>query len=418
MNSLSLFVRISLPFFLIHDNLLRTTWTNMINSRYITTAYILILISLGYFATDIYLPSLPTLSAYFQTSDNEVQMTLFSYMLSFAFGPLIFGPLSDHIGRKKVILLGMFIAIAATFGCLFATGIKSLIVFRFLQGIGTGAVLISSRTIVSDMFTGKELAKQISYVTMFMPLALAVAPTIGGLLQQEFGWQSVFIFLICYMALMLIWVISRPETLKAPTHKKLGDVFSNYLFHLKNKAFLYQILLVFPTIGMYAYLTTSPFLFQELIGLSPAEYGSLALFVGITIMATGFINSRLIHYFSIGTILYIGGSMMLLAGSSLLFFHAMGIVTTWSLLGPSLIYFTCMPLCIANSASKAMSTVTTHFGSATAMLTTLQFLAGAAGSFIFSMLEDTNMLPLAICFIAMGVFTLLHQVFKQSILSD
>lgn len=268
-----------------------------------TTAFILTLISLGYFATDIYLPSLPSLTQYFKASDNEVQMTLFSYMISFAIVPLVFGPLSDYFGRKKVILIGISIGIVATFGCLFAKNIYLMILSRFLQGVGLGGVLISSRTIASDLFTGKELARQISYITMLMPLTLAIAPTIGGFLQQMFGWKSVFIFLIGYLSIVAMWVVSRPETLKKFSQIKVSQIFLNYRFHLVNFSFIKQILLVYPTIGMYAYLTTSPFLYQELIGLTPAEYGVLSLYVGGAIMLAGFINSKLIHYFSVTKIL-------------------------------------------------------------------------------------------------------------------
>ncbi len=379
-------------------------------SDYATTAFILILISLGYFATDIYLPSLPALSAYFHTGDNEVQMTLFSYMLSFAIAPLLFGPLSDHIGRKKVLIIGIIIGIFATIGCLFSKNIEMLIAFRFIQGIGAGAVLISSRTIVSDLFSGKELARQISYVTMFMPLALAVAPTIGGVLQEKYGWHSVFIFLACYMVLVLLWVIKRPETLKTPSEKKFSEIFSNYKFHLGNGPFLYQILFLFPTIGMYAYLTTSPFIYQEVIGLSPTEYGLLSLIVGGVIIATGFANSKLIHRFSLQTLLISSGILTLVAGILLLIFHLLGILNTWSLLCPCLLFFMCVPLGLANSGSKAMGYIKLHFGSAAAMLTTLQFLAGALGSFIFTLVADNSTLPLAICFIILGILSISHQV--------
>jgi DHA1 family 2-module integral membrane pump EmrD-like MFS transporter len=385
--------------------------------KWATTAYILVLVSLGYFTTDIYLPSLPALSAYFHASENEVQMTLFSYMLSFALGPLIWGPLSDHIGRKKVVMIGIVIGIFATIGCLLTKEIAGLIAFRCIQGIGTGAVLISSRTMISDLFTGKELTQQVSYVTMFMPLVLTIAPTIGGVLQEAFHWRAVFIFLICYMFFVLVWVATRPETMKRPSHHKLSEVFSNYRFHLRNVPFLYQILFVFPTIGMYAYFTTSPFLFQEIIGLSPIEYGSLALYIGGIIIAMSFINTRLIHRVSLETIIFLGGTLMVIAGMLLLFFHFIGILTPWSLLIPVMIYFTCMPFCIANSVSKALRQVKTHFGSATALLTTLQFLAGALGTFIFSIIQDNSALPLAICFIAMGAFSLAHQWLGISILA-
>ena len=380
----------------------------MNNSRWATTAYILVLISLGYFATDIYLPSLPALSDYFHASENEVQMTLFSYLLSFAFVPLIFGSLSDHIGRKKVILMGIAIGIAATFGCLFATSIDYLIAFRFVQGIGTGAVLISSRDHCFRLVYRQGIDKTNFLCDNVHAFSFGIGPHHRRGAPAGFNWQAAFIFLVCYMLFILLWVIARPETLKAPSHKKISEAFSNYGFHFKNRPFIYQIMLVFPTIGMYGYFATSPFLFQEIIGLSPLEYGSLSLYIGGTIMAMSLINTRLIHYLSMDAILYIGGTMMVLSGSLLLFFHLTGILTTWSLLGPAMIYFTCMPLCISNSASKAMGNVTTHFGSATAMLTTLQFLAGAVGTLIFSLIHDNSVLPLALCFLLMGVLCIIH----------
>lgn len=379
------------------------------NPTFYTTTYLLLLISLGYIATDIYLPSLPALSAYFHTSNNEVQKTLSAYLLSFAFTPLIFGPLSDHIGRKKVILGGIIVSILASFGCLFAPSIQFLIAARLLQGIGTGAVLIAARAITSDLFTGAALVKQISITIMLMPLILAIAPTIGGVLQQNFQWQSVFIFLIVYMALIFIYVILQPESLKNPSNSPISKVFSTYRSHLNNKPFLiFGINFVLPSLGLFAYLTTSPFLFQEVIGLSPVEYGNLALYIGGVIIVTGYINLKLTHRFSLIQILYVGSILTLLAGCLLLFFHMKGILTTWSLLLPSLLYFTCMPLCIANAASKAMSLVHGHFGAATALLTTIQFLTGALGSYIFSILSDNTALPLAICFILVGILSFIN----------
>lgn len=383
--------------------------TITMNPKAYTTAYLLLLISMGYVATDIYLPSLPALSIYFQVSDNEVQMTLFSYLLSFSLAPLVCGPLSDHIGRKKVILSGVFISILASLGCLFAQSINGFIAFRFLQGIGAGAVLISSRAAVSDQFTGKALAKQMSFMMMLMPIILAVAPTIGGMLQESFHWQAVFVCLICYMLFIFACVVLVPESLKIPSHEKLSQIFSKYRLHLKNRSFLaFGVNYVLPSFGFFAYLTVSPFLFQEVLGLSPIEYGSLSLYVGGIILITGYTNLKLIKFFSVTRILYFGISLMVLAGCVLMAFHIMNILTTWSLLGPSLIFFTCMPLCVGNAASKSLSLVQSNFGAASALLTTMQFLVGALASFMFSLITDETALSLAICFIFVGVLSFIN----------
>lgn len=381
-------------------------------SNFYTTFFLLLLISLGHIATDIYLPSLPSIATYFQTNDTQVQMTLFSYLVSFSLAPLIFGPLSDHFGRKKVLAGGILIGIAASVGCLFAPTIQWLITFRFLQGIGLGAVLISSRASVSDLFTGKQLVKQMTLMTTLMPLAIAMAPTLGGVLQQKFHWQAVFLFLIFYMFLILILVNYRPESLKKQSHRKISQIFSTYRIHLKNYSFIvFGISFILPALGMFAYLSVSPFLFQEVIGLSPAMYGSLSLYIGGSIMTTGYINLKLVKYFSVTQILCLGAGLMLLSGFLLLTFHMMGILTTWSLLLPTLMYFSCLPLCISNAASKAMSQVYEHFGAATALLTTFQFLTGALGSLIFSFVSDETAFSLAICFIVVGALSFINLIF-------
>lgn len=380
----------------------------IVNSTY-TTLYLLLLISLGYIATDIYLPSLPALSIYFHASDNQVQMTLFSYLISFSLAPLVFGPLSDHVGRKKVLLGGVFVAILATFGCLFAQNINWLIICRLIQGFGTGAVLTSSRAAVSDLYTGKALAKQMSLMTMLMPLILAVAPTIGGLLQETFQWQAVFIFLICHMVLIFLIVLFTPESLKNRSHEEASQIFSKFRSHLKNPLFLlFGANFVLPSLGIFAYLTVSPFLFQEVIGLSPAEYGSLALYVGATILVSGYVNLKLVHHFSVTQIICAGAALIVLAGSLLMVVYFANILTTWSLLIPSLIFFTCMPMCVANAATKSMSLIKSNFGAATALMTTVQFLVGALGSFIFSLISDETTLSLAGCFIIVGGLSLIN----------
>lgn len=388
----------------------------MMHSQGYQTVYLLLLMSLGYVATDIYLPSLPAISKYFQVGDNEVQRTLFSYLLSFSFAPLLFGPISDHIGRKKVLLGGVLASIFATFGCLYAGNIEWFIGFRFLQGIGLGAVLISARTAVTDLFTGKALEKQISLTAMMMPIFLAVAPTIGGLLQEKFQWQAVFVFLICYLFLIFILILLTPESLKKFSHEKISQVFSKYQTHLHNSLFLvYGINFFLPSIGIFSYLTVSPFLFQEILGLSPAEYGALAIYIGATIILTGYLNIRLIHRFSLVQIICLGSVLIILSGGLLLFFQMTNLLTTWTLLIPCLIYFTSVPLCVANSASKSLSLIKENFGAANALLSTFQFLAGALASYIFSLLPNETALSLAICFLIIGALSLINLKFARTL---
>jgi predicted MFS family arabinose efflux permease len=291
-----------------------------------------------------------------------------------------------------------------------------LIFFRFLQGIGFGAVLIATRATVSDLFSGTALARQMSTTTMLLPLILAIAPTLGGVLQQFFQWQAVFVFLICYMGLILIWVQNRTETLPRPSTKKVSQIFSAYRSHLKNRLYwIYGLNLVLPTFGIFAYFTTSPFLFQQKIGLTPIQYGTLALYIGGAIMITGYINLKLIHRFPLTKILFGGAIFLTFSGILLLIFSLLGILTTWSLLIPCLFFFTCYPICGSNGAAKSLSFIHHDYGAASAMLTTLQFLVGALGSFIFSLIPDETPISLAICFICVGILSLMTLIIAENL---
>lgn len=384
--------------------------------KFSVTIYLLLLMSLGYIASDVYLPSLPALSVYFGTSDREIQMTLFSYLLSYSFIPLISGPLSDHVGRKKMLLGGITLTFFATLGIIFSPNITWFIILRFVQGIGSGTVMICARATTSDLFTGKELAKQMAFVTMLMPIVLGVSPTIGGMLQQMFGWQAVFLFLLLYVVSIFMCILCKSETLQTPKETTGIQIFSLYRSHLKNPLFLlFCVNFSLPSFGLFGYLTVSPFLFQEVIGLSPLAYGSLALYVAGAILISGYANFRLIHYFSTTYLLYFGSGLIIASGSFLLFFHMMHLLTIWSLLLPSLLYFTCIPFCVVNTAAKAMQLIKSQFGAAAALLTTFQFLVGAIGTFVFSHFSNQTILPLAICFIFVGILFLINLKYAQKL---
>ncbi len=244
---------------------------------------------------------------------------------------------------------------------------------------------------------------------MFMPLTFALAPTLGGILQERFQWQSVFLFLIVYMGMLLCLVCFNKESLTTPSQEKITKIFATYRSHLKNPLFFaFGLNFIIPSFGLFAYLSASPFIFQEVIGLSPSEYGILSLYVGGTIILSGYINLRLLHCLTVVQVLYIGSGLIVCAGALLLTFHMLNILTTWSVLFPSLILFTCLPLCISNAASKSFSFIKVHFGAASAILTTMQFLTGALASYIFSLLSAQNALPLAISFLIVGITSLLN----------
>ena len=372
------------------------------------TIFILILTSIGYFATDIYLPSLPSIAKYYATTEGYTQITLFTFLISFALTPLYFGALSDHVGRKKVMIFGIVIGIVATIFCILPVSIYWLMFSRFLQGIGMGAVTIAARAMISDLYSGEEFTKQISYITMLMPLIMALAPTVGGYLQEIFNWQAVFLFLLGYLILILVSMPILPESLQQANSTKMQKIIPAYKSIITNKKFLLCGLgMIIPSISVFSYITASPFLFQNILGLSPSAYGKLSLLVSGTIIISSYINIKLLKFLTLNTLITIGAVIILGSGILMLILHIAGIQEVWALLVPVIIFFTSVPFCIPNSIAKSLSQIKAHFGAASAILSFLQFSASSIGAAIFSILEESNNAPLAICFICCGIAVLI-----------
>jgi Bcr/CflA subfamily drug resistance transporter len=368
---------------------------------------------LGHLTTDIYLPSLPAIAKYFNVSTSTVQLTVSFYLISMSFSPLLFGPLSDAWGRKKVIIFGLILCTFATMCCSFAPNVYFLMVGRTLQGIAVGAIIVSARAMVPDLYSGQELAKRITQVTMLMPLILAIAPTIGGYIQEYFQWRVVFWVLIIYLSILLIVIPKITETVK--TKIKMNVSLRNpfafiacYKELITNTPFmLYGMCSVVPISGMFAYLTISPFLFQNILGLSPSAYGRLSLYIGFGILVSGYINTTLIKRWPLDTLLFVGSGIVISAGILLWYFIHIELKSVLFTILPVLLFYFCNTIGIGNATSKALTYLEGSFGTARALLATCQFLAGALGSFVFSILPIKDGLYLSICFIINGTLMII-----------
>lgn len=408
--------------------------------------FALVLGSVGHLATDIYLPSLPNLTEYFTTSNAYVQLTLTAYMLSYCLTPLIMGPISDHIGRKKPILFGLVISLIATLGCIYANSIYALIMARFLQGIGLGMVATVSRTILPDNFTGQRLAKYFSYMTMFMPLVLAIGPPLGGIIQDNSSWQTVFGFLMIHMVILLFIVKiyfqdkSRPQEAKMNSKQngvisnqenkqtsmdkhikhinmlKKIQIFNSYKLLFKNTRFIrYSACSVILFMGITAYLAVNPFLFQNVFGLTPTQNGCVALILFASTFISGFINSRLITVYPGKKMLYMANILIFSSGFLLYFVSQLNDMTFLNFIFFVLPFFLSVPIVFSITGSIALSSVQGNFGAATALLSTFQYLGGALSSFLISFADQETVVPLGITFIILGILFFLTLFFEQGI---
>ena len=179
------------------------------NSNKLLFFVIILAACLTQFAADIYAPSLPAIATNLNTSLDLTQWSMAIYMWGVALTLLIYGPLSDGVGRKGPIVVGLSIMIIGSIICMLAPNIEFLIIGRFIQGCGAGACAGLWRSVFRDVFTGEQLAKYGSYFTIFVMFIVPAAPALGGYLQQLFGWRASFVFMSFYAVFALLSIILR-----------------------------------------------------------------------------------------------------------------------------------------------------------------------------------------------------------------
>lgn len=409
---------------------------------------VLLLASIGHIATDIYLPSMPYLVEYFGTTKSVVQLTFTAYLLSYCFAPLIVGPISDRLGRKRPIKAGIYLSLLATVLCSFATSINLLILARFLQGIGMGIIVTTGRALLPDYFQGVKLAKYFSYMSMGMAFVLALAPPIGGFIQDNSTWRMVFVCMSIYLVIVYFLVsffmkdaskstVEKDEelqqefdemaesaknkkstTLEDNRDQKKSHTLSYYFYAYKevfnNKQFmLYSFCTILTVTGVISYLTASPFIFQQVLGLSATEYGLIAILLCGVVFIMGLINSKLINFVKARVLLYINSALIILSGILLMIINQFFVVNLYTLLIPIVIYFITMPISFSNAGALAMSNLKGNYGTATALTTNLQFLGGVLGSAYISLSHEASFLPLSSLYILMGILYFLVVYFAR-----
>lgn len=358
-------------------------------------------------AADLYLASLPSIAHYFHTNSTAAQLTVSIYMYGVCFSQCIYGPLSDGIGRRIPILLGLSICILGTLICSFASSINILVIGRLLQGLGAGAGLTLSRAIMRDLFAGEKIARYSSYFAIFSIAIMAGAPLIGSYILEFLSWQYNFIFLGIYFFLVLTLIFFvltetnihlHPENLRWPVIKKNAKTLLTSVHFLG-----YSFCGAFAYGGILAWLTTGPILLQKSMGLTPIQYGWVTFFVAFGNAIGGFTNGRIVMNYGINRMIFVSSILMLTASILLCLFVYLDILTVKSVALPAMLYLFSCGFIFANSVAGALNYFPKISGFASSIYGTLQILGGAIYSTIISYSPETTQLPLGIAFLSIGI---------------
>jgi DHA1 family bicyclomycin/chloramphenicol resistance-like MFS transporter len=284
--------------------------------------YVLILgalTALGPFTIDLYLPAFPQIEGDLDVSTAAIQLTLTATTIGFAFGQLLVGPWSDKVGRRLPLILATSVHVLASIGVAFAPDISWLLGFRVLQGFGAAAGGVVAMATVRDLFGGYPLVRMLSRLALVTGIAPIAAPVIGSQLLLIMPWRGMFIVLAAYgIIIMLLAALFIVETLPPARrvekgHSTLGE---RYRSLFGDRIFVGVAIIGGMTFsGLFAYLSASSFLFQDVYGLDPQGYGLLFAANSIGVVIGVQVSSRLAKYFGPAWIL--AGSTAVLFGSAI-----------------------------------------------------------------------------------------------------
>lgn len=360
----------------------------------------------GPLAIDFYLPGFPAMAQAFATDEKHIQLTLAVYFLGLSIGQLVYGPIADRFGRRVPLLVGVGLFTAASFACAFAPSLDWLIGARFVQALGGCAGMVLSRAIVSDKCDAVGSAKVFSQLMLVMGLAPILAPMLGGLLVNLYGWQAIFIVLTCFSALAALAVaLGLPESLPANVPRQpLSGALRQYGRLLKDREYLGHALTGgISMAGMFAYIAGSPFVFIQLYGVPAEHYGWLFGSNAAGFILVAQVNARLLAKRGPAFLLSRMVWLYLAAGLTLLGISALHTEQLWPLLIPLFICIASLGCIIPNASACAMSGQGARAGSASALLGCLQFSVAAAAAWLVGVLHDGSAMPMAMVISLCGI---------------
>lgn len=334
------------------------------------------LTALGPFTIDLYLPAFPALEASLGVSEAQVQLTLAGTTIGFAVGQLIVGPFSDKFGRRLPLILATAVHIASSVGAALSTDIATLGFFRVLMGVGAAGGGVVAMAMVRDLFSGYAMVKMFSRMALVNGLAPILAPVIGSQLLLVMPWPGIFVFLACYGALVIVASLLLVQETLPPEKRGLSGMTAGQRYKALFTDRIFVGLLVVGGMnfaGLFTYLSASPFLFQDIFGFSPQEYGMLFGINSLGIVAGVQISSRLIRRVPPQWILACSTAWMFLMALLIVIFDQAGL-GLWGVLVPLWFYimgtgftFPCVQVLALSSHGAQAGTAASLLGAATFM---------------------------------------------------
>ncbi|MGW2642474.1 multidrug effflux MFS transporter [Streptomyces sp. NPDC001348] len=354
-------------------------------------------------AMDMYLPSLPAVTRSLHAPAATIQLTLTACLAGMALGQLVVGPMSDRWGRRRPLLAGLAVYVVATALCAVAPTVETLVAFRLAQGLAGAAGIVIARAVVRDLYDGVAMARFFSTLMLVSGAAPIVAPLIGGQILRVTDWRGVFVVLTVVGALLgcVVW-FRLPETLPpAQRHGGgVGEALRGMRALLADLPFTgYMLAGGFAFAALFAYISASPFVIQEIYGASPQTFSLLFGLNSVGLVVAGQVNGKvLVGRVRLDGVLAVGLTVITLAAGALLLMSTgvLGHVGLAPVAAALFVLMSAMGITLPNAQSLALLRTRHTAGSASALLGTSSFLVGAVASPLVGVAGEHTAVPMAV----------------------
>jgi drug resistance transporter, Bcr/CflA subfamily len=339
-------------------------------------------------STDIYLPAMPVMAKELR---GDAELTITGFLIGFCLAQLIWGPISDHFGRRPPLIIGMVLFIIGSAGCALSTDITHIVFWRVFQALGACTGPMLARAMIRDLFSRTRAAQMLSTLTIVMAIAPIVGPLLGGQMIKFASWHAIFWLLTAIGVFMLLSLYWLPETLPLERRisSSIGGAFRTYFQLLSNVNFMkFTLCLTFYYVAVYAFIAGSPFVYITYFHIDPQHYGWLFAVNIVGVMGLSAVNRRLVQRYPLETLLK--GAVMIAAIASLV----LAVATKLNVGGIALIalaifiLFSMNGIIAATATAAALDAVPNAAGSASALIGSLQYGSGIISSLLLAMFSD------------------------------
>ncbi|EKF20835.1 multidrug effflux MFS transporter [Nitratireductor pacificus] len=369
-----------------------------------------LLTAVGPFAIDMYLPALPTIGEDLNAGTVPVQMSLLVFFLSMGFAQIIVGPISDMVGRKAPLYMGLGLFIIGSIGSALAGSIETLIAFRFLQGLGASAGMVVPRAVVRDLHTGTEAARLMSMLMLVFSISPILAPLTGSLIIEALGWRSVF-WSVTVAALLAVFLLATSLKETRPVEERRGSslrsALAGYRFLMGDRKFLGLTLIGgFGISSFFVYLSNSSFVLINHYGLSPSLYSVFFSLNAVAFFAMSQLTGVLTERFGLRRVVRVAVASYATVMVAMLAVMMAGQQSLWVLASFLFVGYGFLGLVIPTTSVLAMDDHGTIAGTASALMGTLHFATGATAMAVSGLFFDGRPLPMVISIATCAVLAL------------